>query len=212
MLILPLLAASLASVSATSHALAGPAPLIPPWSNCTLPEGVPLVGIDPSGQPDPMGACTVVIRDVGGNPLWDVLVIFDFTDCWHQVRIASVQPQPGVFVQCSQKSVAMPTDVEGRATISIVGKALPASADPILVRIGLEEAYLGSRPVVAYDLDGATGVGPNDLYAWFGDFFAGQSLRGDYDFDGGLGPNDLALWFQVFFGSGSVSSASAYCP
>jgi hypothetical protein len=67
--------------------------------------------------------------------------------------------------------------------------------------------------VSAYDLDGASGVGANDLSAWLGDFGSGQPFgRSDYDCSGNVGANDLSLWFNAFGSGTMVESCAASCP
>ena len=50
------------------------------------------------------------------------------------------------------------------------------------------KVLIGSPTVAAYDLDGASGVGANDLSAWLTDFGSGQPYgRSDFDCSGGVG-------------------------
>lgn len=65
----------------------------------------------------------------------------------------------------------------------------------------------------AFDLNGETGVGANDLSAWLGDFGTGDPYgRSDYDCSGNVGANDFSLWLTAFGAGTQLASCAASCP
>ena len=121
-----------------------------------------------------------------------------------------------MVVNCAAKTVSRLTDANGSAVFTILGGSNGTGHATTLLgggKIFANGPLLGEITVSAFDLDGAAGMGANDLAAWLKDFGLGQPFgRSDYDCSGSLGANDLSLWLKVF-GSGSItSSCGAGCP
>jgi hypothetical protein len=67
--------------------------------------------------------------------------------------------------------------------------------------------------VSTFDLDGAGGVGANDLSIWLADFGSGEPhARSDYDGSGAVGAADLSEWLGVFAAGTSTQSCTTSCP
>jgi hypothetical protein len=188
----------------------------PPPPNSTIPSHVLLVGRDASGNADPRGLMTAVIRDLANNPMPNVTVAVDFS-VTPDMRPAAVQPDPAIAaVDCVSGPMVMGlTGADGSVTFSIVGRAnrsAATAAQSQTLRFYADGTLLGQVVVSAFDLDGG-GVGPSDLNAWLQDFFSGQYwARADYDGNLTVGPADLSAWLGAFFGSQSVQGGGASCP
>ena len=193
-------------------AVAGP----PDPAPSTIPQNVTLVGRDASGQADPIGFATVVIRDLANNPVPGVDVLIDFSTT-PDMRLAAAQPDPAIVsVNCSSGPVLrVVTDANGSVTFRIVGQAVGNPSTPSnssTLRFYSQGIYLGSAFLHAFDLDGG-GVGASDLSAWLNDFFSGNSwARSDYNGSLIVDPGDLSVWLKAFFGSNSIQSGGALCP
>jgi hypothetical protein len=212
-----LLAAAIATICALTP---GPARAsgIPDPAQCTIPSHVALVGRDASGMADPLGTMTFVIKRLSGDPLNQGLIVLDFSNT-PDMKPAAAQPDPAIFsVFCdgSNSSVRTMTGLDGRATIRIVGYAVPtapAGAHAPTLNVYCNGVFLGTAIVSAFDLDGNSGINPTDNSVFLRDFFSGQYWeRSDFDGNGVLGPSDLSLWVQAFFASNSVQSGGASCP
>ena len=198
-------ASPLAAAVARSRAIC-----VSPFS--LLPRGVLLVGSDAAGAADPLGETEFVFRDLSFTPVAGAVAVLDFSTCLGQVRLGQPQPFTPMWLDCPTHTVRVFTDVSGIARFRVVGGAGPPSGSAIHARVWVDDSPCTYLPVAALDLDGAGGLGSNDLGLWVGDFVAGRgALRGDYDFDGALGANDLALWVGALFTGGSVASVAA-CP
>ncbi len=188
---------------------------IPSSTLHTLPAFIPLVGHDGAGNADPAGEVQVIVRDIGGNRLPGIPVRFDLSRCT-DLRIAAVQPFPGLTVDCSGRVVSAISDAEGIARFRIVGGALNPSGAPgasflaAMVWVGGENVSPVGKTVCAFDQNGLNGVDANDLSAWLADYGAGLLVgRSDYDGSGALGPNDLSRWILLYFGGGSSQGAGS---
>jgi len=190
---------------------------IPDPAQCTIPSHVVLVGRDAGGMADPLGTMTFVIRRVNGAPLAQAVIVVDFSST-PDMRPSASQPDPAIAdVGCpNYATVRTVTDVNGRATIRIVGYAVPtepAGAHAPTLIIYCNGVYLGTAVVSAFDLDGSAGINPVDNSVFLRDFFSGQYWeRSDFNGDGVLGPADLSAWVQAFFAANSVQSGGAGCP
>lgn len=206
---------SLVALSAFAPPPAGAG--LPPPPQSTIPQHVLLVGRDASGNADPLGAATAVIRDFANNPVPGVEVLIDFSTT-PDMRPSAAQPDPAIVsVDCPGGPVLkVVTGANGSVTFRIVGRANLSAATAAqlpTLRFYCQGAYLGQAIVSAYDLDGG-GVGPTDLNAWLQDFFSGNYFaRSDYDGNLIVGPNDLSMWLKAFFGSNSIQGGmGGVCP
>jgi len=188
----------------------------PPPPNSTIPSHVLLVGRDASGNADPRGLMTVVIRDLANNPMPNVTVAVDFS-VTPDMRPAAVQPDPAIAaVNCVSGPMVMGlTGADGSVTFSVVGRAnrsAATAAHGATLRFYGDGVLLGQVGVSAFDQDGG-GVGPTDLNGWLQDFFSGEYwARSDYDGNLLMGPADLSRWLDAFFGSQSIQDGGASCP
>ena len=203
-----------AGLLVASAAMAG----VPSEGNSTKPGYIQLGGSIPSftaGTPDPVGLFIVVVRDLANNPLNGASVVIDFSNC-DDVIICEDQFDVDALVNCAAKTVRKFTDITGSVQFNIIGGSTGAGAASSFLnhgRIYANGTLIGSPSVAVYDLDNASGVGANDLSAWFTDFGTGNSYgRSDYDGSGSVGANDLSLWFTVFGSGASSSSCASSCP
>jgi hypothetical protein len=188
---------------------------VPPPQNSTIPAHVILVGRDASGQPDPRGRATVVIRDLANNPLPGVSVAIDFS-ATPDMGPSQTQPDPAILnVNCSARTLIALTGADGSVTFSIVGRAnrgIASVAQGQTLRFYADGVFLGTAIVSAPDQDG-DGVNAVDLSYFLSDFFTGQYLeRSDHDGNGFLSASDLSALLTVFFGSQSIQGGGPACP
>ncbi len=166
-------------------------------------------------QPDTTnGAFTVVVRNWYNDPVPNSLVVLDFSTAL-EVRLASSSLVAGTTVNCSHRTVRRVTDSQGIATFTILGAGLGPSTFPSVptASVSADGVAFGTVRVSVLDLDGANGVGANDLAIWLDDFGAANpSLRGDHDGSGDLGANDLSIWLTAAGTGTSAHSATPACP
>src|SRR5437016_7499658 len=81
-----------------SAAMAG----VPSPGNSTFPACITLVG-NTALVPDPVGQFTVVVRDLGNNPLNNASVVIDLSAC-HDLLICNDQLDAGATVVCTAKT------------------------------------------------------------------------------------------------------------
>ena len=203
-----------AGLLVASAAMAG----VPSEGNSTKPAFFTIGGSTDSftaGTPDPSGLFIVIVRDLANNPLNGASVVIDFSNC-DDVSICEDQFDVDALVNCAAKTVRKFTDITGSVQFNLIGGSNGAGLASTLQnggRIYANGTLIGSPTVAVYDLDGASGVGANDLSAWFTDFGTGNAYgRSDYDGSGGVGANDLSLWFTVFGSGASSSSCAVACP
>jgi hypothetical protein len=195
--------------------LAGPAVAGIPSVHGTAPACITLVGTNAGVPATGAGEFTVIIRDLANNPLNGVSVVIDLSGELDLILCAD-QLDPDAMVNCGAKTVRKFTGGDGTVRFTLLGGSNGAGNAMTLLngaRIFAGGVLIGTPTVSAYDLDGAGGVGANDLSAWFGDFGSGNPYgRSDYDCSGNLGANDLSMWLAAF-GSGTMtSSCGASCP
>lgn len=187
----------------------------PYWS--TMPEAIRIVGLNGGGTPDPSGEFEVVVRDRWNNPLPNISVIVDFSQCG-DVRLCTDPHDPAAIVNCQTRTVRKDTGAGGRVTFRIVGHSTAVPGAPGSVgscaRFYFEGIGGRSARVSIYDLSGGDGLGSSDLSAWLADYFSANSpARADYDADGTVGAADLSRWLDVFFSGGSSNGCpTAHCP
>lgn len=206
-----LIVALLALISASpARAGGGPSPTL-----STVPSTIVLVGSANGGPDAAMGQFTVVARDLANNPLNGASIVIDLSAC-EDLHLCADQLDPNVLVNCAAKTARKFTDVTGTVTFSVLGGSNGAGSATTLLngaRIYGNGSLMGSPTVAAYDLDGAAGVGANDLSAWLTDFGTGETYgRADYDGGNTIGANDLSLWLTAYGAGGSTSSCAASCP
>jgi hypothetical protein len=200
-----------AGLLVASAAMAG----VPSPGNSTLPGCITLVG-SLAGTPDAAaGQFTVVVRDLANNPLNGASVVIDLSNA-NDLAICDDQLDANALVNCAAKTVRKFTDVTGSVTFTVLGGSNGAGNASTLLnggRIYANGTLMNSPTVAAYDLDGSSGVGANDLSAWLTDFGTGNPYgRSDFDCSGGVGANDLSFWLTEFGAGTSAASCSVSCP
>ena len=200
-----------AGLLAASAAMAG----VPSAANSTTPACITLVG-SLSGVPDAAaGQFTVTVRDLANNPLNGASVVIDISGC-ADLNICNDQLDANALVNCGAKTTRKFTDATGKVTFIVLGGSNGGGNASTLLgggKIFANGTLLQTPTVAAFDLDGAGGVGANDLSAWLGDFGSGNPYgRSDYDCSGTIGANDLSIWFGEFGAGTSASSCAASCP
>ena len=198
-----------AGLLVASVAMAG----VPSETNSTKPACISMVG-SVAGVPDAAGQFTVVVRDLANNPLNGASVVIDLSNA-NDLAICDDQLDVNALVNCAAKTVRKFTDVTGSVTFIVLGGSNGGGNASTLLnggRIYANGTLIGSPTVSAFDLDGSSGVGANDLSAWLGDFGSGQNYgRSDYDCSGGIGANDLSLWLGAFGSGASAASCAVSC-
>lgn len=201
----------LLALALPSLALAG----VPSGNNSTIPACISLVGTTGGVPASGVGGFTVVVRDFGNNPWPGASVAIDISYA-SDLFICAEQLDPAATVNCGGKTVRKLTGADGSVHFTVLGGSNGAGHFPTLVNNGAIYAngvLLGRPTVSAYDLDGSSGLGANDLSAWLGDFGSGQNYgRSDYDCSGRIGANDLSLWLSAFGSGAMVESCTSQCP
>jgi hypothetical protein len=200
-----------AGLLVASAAMAG----VPSPGNSTTPDCITLVG-SLAGVPDAAaGQFTVIVRDLANNPLNGASVVIDLSFA-NDLAICDDQLDANALVNCAAKTTRKFTDVTGSVTFTVLGGSNGAGNASTLLnggRIFANGTLIKSPTVAAYDLDGSSGVGANDLSAWLTDFGTGNPYgRSDFDCSGGVGANDLSFWLTEFGAGTSAASCSVSCP
>ena len=186
---------------------------LPSPSNSTAPACITLVGSD-GANASALGTFTVIHRDLANNPIAGAQIVVDLSSA-SDMRLCAQQVAPGITVDCPNGRASAITDANGVATFTLLGGSVGGSGVSLLNggRIFADGILIRSTTVSAYDLDGHSGVGANDLATWLSDFGSGQPYgRSDYDCSGGLGANDFSLWLSAFGGGTQLVSCAATCP
>lgn len=202
-------------VSGVAAGLVGADTPEPP--NATMPCHINLVGTT-GGTADAAGEFSIVVRDFANNPMAGSVVSVFFAEC-ADLRIAAVQPFPGLTVDCGATvgTVTGITNGDGIVEFRIVGGARNLSggapgAGFRCARVYADGVLLGTVNVGAFDQNGAGGVNPVDVSLWLGDIFSGSYFgRSDYDCSGTLSPVDLSRLLSASLSGGSMASAASYC-
>jgi len=201
---------TVAGLVAASASFAG----VPSPANSTVPACLPLVGSS-LGVADPAGAITITVRDLANNPLVGASVVLDMSNA-ADIAICDDQLDAGALVNCAAKTTRKFTDALGQVSFTVLGGSNGAGNASSLLnagRIYANGVLIGSPTVNAFDLDGAGGVGANDLSAWLADFGTLTAYgRADYDCSGGVGANDLSVWLVLFGNLASGESCAVACP
>jgi hypothetical protein len=188
-----------------------------PCAGCsTVPPCFSLVGAA-AGVPDSHGTFSVVVRDLANNPLNGSSVVVDLSNS-SELRICNDQLDAGALVNCAAKTTRKFTDITGTVTFTVLGGSTGGGNAVTLQgggRIFANGVLIDSPTVSAFDLDGANGVGVNDLSVWLGDFGTPGNPafgRSDYDCSGAVGVNDLSVWLGEFGAATSTASCAVSCP
>ena len=187
---------------------------VPSPANSTAPSLITLMGRS-AGVVSPLGAFDVVVRDLANNPVGGARVIVDLGLC-ADLHLCADPQEPGTTVDCVNRRASRLTDATGRAHFTLLGGSIGMSTAWLphhMGRIFWEGQLIAAPTVAAYDLDGANGVGANDLSVWLDDFGSALDIgRSDYDGSGVVGVNDLSLWLTVFGSATSLESCASTCP
>src|SRR5262249_6474524 len=147
------------------------------------------------------GGFTVVIRDLANNPLNGASVVIDISGCT-DLSICDDQLDAGALVNCGAKTTRKFTNGAGSVSFTVLGGSNGAGNATTLLgggKIFCNGTIMNNPTVAAFDLDGSSGVGANDLSALLGDFGSGFAFgRSDYDCSGNIGANDLSFWLTEF--------------
>jgi hypothetical protein len=200
---------------------------VPIVSNSVIGTGITLVGTT-GGVADIRGQKVIIVKDAGGTPVPNSTVVIDFSACTAQdIRLCSIQSQPGMGVSCNDHTVVAVTDGTGTATFDVVGGAInsgggvPGAPAPgygmggAIVRA--DGVLLGSLDVGAPDENNVSGVDSADLGLWLNDRFtiisqATYRGRSDLNGTGTVDSADLGQWLKFHFGGGSTISCGLVCP
>lgn len=154
-----------------------------PGGNSTVPSCITLVGSDGTNA-SALGTFTVIHRDLANNPIPGAQIVVDLSNA-NDMHLCAQQLAPGIVMDCPHNRAIGITDANGRATFTLLGGSNGAGNASSLLnggRIYADGVLLGSPTVAAYDLDGGSGVGANDLSAWLADFGSGVPYgRCDHD-------------------------------
>ena len=199
-----------AGLLAASAAMAG----VPSPANSTTPLCISLVG-SLAGAPDAAGSFNIVVRDLANNPLNGASVVIDLSGCG-DLSICDDQLDANALVNCGAKTTRKFTNALGQVSFIVLGGSNGGGNATSLLgagRIYANGTQIQAPTVSAFDLDGAGGVGANDLSAWLTDFGSGSNFgRSDYDCSNNIGANDLSLWLTEFGNGTSASSCAIACP
>jgi hypothetical protein len=197
-------------------AIAGPRPAlaVPSAANSFVPSHILLVGRSSDLADTSSGAFSIVVRDVANVPMAGSVVEVRILNC-PGARLSSTSYDAGSTIRCGTAGVLRTTNLFGEVRMTLVGGGTaggPAGAGPC-VQVFASNVPLGTASLAYLDLDGASGMGTQDLSLWLTDVGSGEDIgRSDYDGSGTLGANDLSLWLTLWGVGGSAQSAAAYCP
>jgi hypothetical protein len=188
---------------------------LPDPNQCDVPDHIVLVACGADGSADRLGAFTIQIRNLAGQPQ-NSYVAFDFSNC-PDVRICAAQGDPVMYADCASHAVTAMTDMNGRLTLRIIGCARNSGASPgataPTLHVYADGVWLKDVRVAALDQNGSGGVSADDLSLFLADYFSGQNFaRSDYDGNGVLDGNDMSFWLAAFFAGGSAQSGGPACP
>jgi hypothetical protein len=204
---------------AASAAMAG----IPSPANCVFGDWINVVG-NLGGTPDPVGAYTVTVNDVGNFPVIGSTVTINFVGAT-DIRLCTDVAPVGQTNTCNVATAI--TNGSGVASFIVCGGAMTQGGLMTGGAIGAVEVradgyLLGVISACAYDLNGALagggGVTGADDAAWQGDMGmlggAGNpdyKCRNDFTQNGEQTGADRSAW-QTLMGLGSSAFGCTYCP
>lgn len=180
----------------------------------TVPRAIALVG-SAAGVADAGGTFTLVMRDFVLNPLRAATVVLDLSAC-PDLRLCSDPLDAAATVDCAAHTIKKFTDATGQVTFIVLGGSNGAGHASSLAgsaRLFVNGVQVARPTVAAFDLDGAGGVGIDDLAVWLSDFGSLQPWqRDDFDGDGHVGIADLSVWLGDFGSGKSAESCATSCP
>jgi hypothetical protein len=207
----PLLLTAILILSIATCAWGSPR-VYPPY--CTVPTQVRAVDTQ-AGVPDhAAGQFVIVIRDLANNVTNGASVVLDLSNL-PDVVLCSDQMDPDVTMSCAFHTVRKFTNAQGQATFTLLGSSTGVNDTPSLGagHVYANGVFVADVAVSVFDLDGASGVGANDLSIWLADFGSGEPhARSDYDGSGTVGAGDLSEWLGVFAAGTSTQSCTTSCP
>lgn len=187
------------------------------FCNNTVPGWISLVGSAGGLPAHAFGRFQVVIRDVANNPVAGAVVDVDLSGC-PDLHLCADQRDPDASVNCAVMRVRKLTAADGTVSFTLLGGS--NGAGNAVEQQGAGKIYvngvlIGNPTVTAFDLDGADGVGINDLSVWLTDFGTVGSPafgRSDFDRNGAMGINDFSVWLTAFGSRSQIESCGATCP
>ncbi len=206
---------------------------VPDAAQSTIPTNITIVGMNAGGV-DSYGTFTVIVNDLGGNPIANSSVVVDVSGA-SDVFLCS-DAVAGQIVDCVTQTVRATTDMTGTATITVIGASNNAGATGGLaapgsgldaVSIFADGINLGHVHVAAVlDQNGASGGNGHNAQdlAFFSDdlgsaaLFATYRARSDYNYDTTNSGLDLSVFSDrlgasaLGNGSGLGCVSGSYCP
>ena len=183
---------------------------VPNAAQSTCPNVIRLSHLVTGAVPYPGALFTVVVRDIGGNPVWGSKVEVDFNTVAPDMRFSCAQT--GVTVV--GKTVYALTDPTGTVSFTILGNALGAPFSAFnMGKCTADGILLKNVGVATYDYDAASGIASGDLSLFVTDFFTPNGAeRTDLDGNGLVNSGDLSLWVTAYFYDNPGTSATGpYC-
>lgn len=193
---------------------------VPSPANSTVPGSILIVGNSAGVADTVSGVFAVTVRDLANNPINGSAVAVDFVGAG-DLRVCSDQLNLESTVNCAAKTVRRFTDAAGQVRFTILGGSNGAAATSLrgtvkvfadgvlLTNTTTSSGFICGSP----DLDGASGLGANDISRLLTDIGTGQPFqRADLDGSGGLGANDISVLLTLIGRAGSTSSCASYCP
>lgn len=194
-------------------------------------EGVLLLGGQNSGGTvDANCEKSVLVKDAGGNPVANSVVIINFANCYTggDVRISSTQLFAGLTVNCGAHTVSATTNASGIALFRIQGYSnvlagTAAGAGEGCATVTADGVPLGQYSVATPDMNGANGgsalgVTGGDTTLYNANRFGGAgAYRPRANFarsavtqviDGG----DTTIYNKFRFLGGSTTNGATACP
>jgi hypothetical protein len=202
----------------TATALAG----IPSPANSTKPAYIDVVGTA-SGVADSRGTFTIVVRDLGNNPVANSQVVLDFGSCTDMSLCYDVATAPAYpygtaqSIDCASWTLRGFTDVSGQITFTVVGAGKNNGVAPgpgaNCINILADGVSLGRATSVEFDQNGlitTNGVEVTDMVGILKDWGSGIYFgRSDIDHDGSLTVLDIVPW-RTCFGAGTSGNGCGF--
>ena len=189
----------------------------PSPGNSTVPSCISLVGTSGRVPAHAAGAFQVEVRDLANRPIVGAHVVIELSGC-PDLHFCADQLDPAMDVDCANKRIGKYTDQNGAVGFTLLGGSDGSGHAIELLgggKVFEDGTLIGTPTVSAFDLDGANGVGINDLSVWLTDFgTVGNPAfgRSDFDCSGNVGINDLSVWFTAFGSGAQIQSCGATCP
>lgn len=188
---------------------------VPSAERSIVPSHITIVGLSGGVADTQLAEFVVKVRSLSDEPWPGAAVAIDFGSAL-DVRVAAVQPDPGVTLYCSAPYIQKIADAQGEARFTIVGRGagvFSLANTYSAIRVYADGALIASPIVHTYDLDGRDGLGAGDLSTFIDIFVTGNgSWAADYDGNHAIGAADLSLWLTAFSKGTQTSSAAPICP